>query len=113
MKAKAVEDFCLSRTAATVERPFGPDLQTFKVGGKIFAMLGDDGGLCFKASEIAYELLREQGRAERAPYLPRGGWLKVAEVEAWDEDELSGLIDNSHALVAKGLTRKVRQELGL
>lgn len=113
MKASDVEAFCLSRTAATVERPFGPNLQTFKVGGKIFAMLGDDGGLCFKASEIAYELLREQGRAERAPYLPRGGWLKIAAVDAWDDDELGDLIDHSHALVAKGLTRKAKQELGL
>ncbi|MHC3127138.1 hypothetical protein OB03_07480 [Brevundimonas sp. GN22] len=113
MKPAEVETFCLSRTAATVERPFGPNFQTFKVGGKIFAMLGDDGGLCFKASEIAYELLREQGRAERAPYLPRGGWLKVAAVEDWDDGELSDLIDHSHQLVTKGLTRKLRQELGL
>lgn len=113
MKASEVDAFCLSRPAASVERPFGPDLQTFKVGGKIFAMLGDDGGLCFKASEIAYELLREQGRAERAPYLPRGGWLKIADVEDWDADELGDLIERSHGLVAKGLTRKVRLELGL
>ncbi|WP_297800645.1 MmcQ/YjbR family DNA-binding protein [uncultured Brevundimonas sp.] len=113
MKVSAVEAFCLSRTAATVERPFGPNLQTFKVGGKIFAMLGDDGGLCFKASEIAYELLREQGRAQRAPYLPRGGWLKIASPEDWEEEELSDLLQNSHHLVAKGLTRKQRQELGL
>lgn len=113
MKFAAVEAFCLSRPAATTERPFGPDLQTFKVGGKIFAMLHDDGSLCFKASEIAYELLREQGRAERAPYLPRGGWLRIADVDDWDVDELHDLIDRSHALVTKGLTRKVRQELGL
>ena len=113
MKPAEVEAFCLSRKAATVERPFGPNLQTFKVGGKIFAMLGDDGGLCFKASEIAYELLREQGRAERAPYLPRGGWLKVGDVEEWETQELSDLIAHSHSLVARGLTRKVRQSLGL
>lgn len=113
MKASDVEACCLSRTAATVERPFGPDLQTFKVGGKIFAMLGDDGGFCFKASEIAYELLREQGRADRAPYLPRGGWLKIGAVDDWDDEELGDLIDRSHGLIAKGLTRKVRQELGL
>ena len=113
MQAAEVEAFCLSRTAATVERPFGPDVQTFKVGGKIFAMLEDRGGLCFKASEIAYELLREQGRAERAPYLPRGGWLRVARVEDWDVQELSDLIAHSHTLVARGLTRKVRQSLGL
>ena len=113
MTPAEVEAYCLSRPAATVDRPFGPALRTFKVGGKIFALLDDGGGLCFKASEIAFEVLREQGRAHRAPYLPRGGWLKVPGVAQWDASELCGLIDTSHALVARGLTRKMRQALGI
>lgn len=113
MTPAEVEAYCLSRPAAMVDRPFGPALRTFKVGGKIFALLDDDGGLCFKASEIAFEVLREQGRAQRAPYLPRGGWLKVPDVAQWDASELCELVEASHSLVARGLTRKIRQALGI
>lgn len=108
-----IETYCLSLPSAAVERPFGPTLQTFKVGGKIFAILSDDASLTFKASEIGYELLREQGRARRAPYLPRGGWLNIEHTQDWDRSELFGLIAQSHARVVAGLTRKTRQELGL
>ncbi len=113
MKAEDVERYCLSLKGATVERPFGPDSQTFKVGGKIFAILGDDGGLSIKLSDIAYEAMTEQGLMRRAPYLPRGGWANTADIAGWDDQELSDLIARSHELVAAGLTRKVRTELGL
>lgn len=112
MEARQVETFCLSLEGAVADRPFGPGLLTFKVGGKIFAILADEGTVSFKATEIAYELLREQGRARRAPYLPRGGWLNV-EVAAWDADELSGLLQQSYKTIVAGLTRKTRHTLGL
>lgn len=113
MKAEDVERYCLSLKGATVERPFGPDSQTFKVGGKIFALLGDDGGLSIKLSEVAYEALTELGLMRRAPYLPRGGWANTTDVTTWDDQELSDLIARSHERVAAGLTRKLRKELGL
>lgn len=113
MKAEDVERYCLSLKGATVERPFGPDSQTFKVGGKIFALLGDDGGLSIKLSEVAYEALTELGLMRRAPYLPRGGWANTTDVTTWDDQELFDLIARSHELVAAGLTRKLRLELGL
>ena len=113
MKAEDVERYCLSLKGTTAERPFGPDSQTFKVGGKIFAILGDDGGLSIKLSDIAYEAMTELGLMRRAPYLPRGGWANTTDVTGWDDQELSELIARSHELVAAGLTRKLRTELGL
>ena len=113
MQHGQVEDFCLSLKGVSIERPFGPDSQTFKVGGKIFAILGDDGGLSIKLSEVAYEALTELGVMRRAPYLPRGGWAYTDDVTGWDDQELSDLIARSHELVAAGLTKKARLELGL
>lgn len=113
MKVEDVARYCLSLKGATVESPFGPDTRTFKVGGKIFALLGDDGGLSIKLSDIAYEALTELGVMRRAPYLPRGGWANTTDVSGWDDQELINLIARSHELVAAGLTKKLRAELGL
>ena len=113
MQYRQVEDYCLSLKGAVSDRPFGPEMQTFKVGGKIFAILTDDGSLSLKLSEIAFEALIELGLMRRAPYLPRGNWANTTDVTSWDDQELKDLIARSHELVAAGLTKKVRQELWL
>lgn len=113
MQHRQVEDYCLSLTGAVSDRPFGPEMQTFKVGGKIFAILTDAGSLSIKLSEVAFEALTELGMMRRAPYLPRGGWANTEDIHSWDDQELKDLIARSHELVVAGLTRKVRKELGL
>ena len=114
MTLKDVERYCLSLKAAVAERPFGPSLLVFKVGGKIFALLNEtEANVSFKASDIANELLREQGRARRAPYLPRGGWLNVEHLDTWHQDELNDLIHWSYQRVMANLTRQARKDLGL
>ncbi|MGI4819261.1 MAG: MmcQ/YjbR family DNA-binding protein [Janthinobacterium lividum] len=114
MTIEDVERYCLSLKAAVAERPFGPSLLVFKVGGKIFALLNEaEANVSFKASDIANELLREQGRARRAPYLPRGGWLNVEQLATWDQDELNDLIHWSYQRVTASLTRQARKDLGL
>jgi predicted DNA-binding protein (MmcQ/YjbR family) len=80
-----------------------------KVGGKVFAIGGED-GVVFKATSLSYTLLLEQGLGTRAPYLPRGNWVRVA---ALPEDELLAYLGESYRLVAASLTRAVRRELGL
>jgi predicted DNA-binding protein (MmcQ/YjbR family) len=42
MDVKAVYKHCMQAHQAVVDTPFGPDVLVFKVGGKIFAMLGID-----------------------------------------------------------------------
>ncbi|MGH6979559.1 MAG: MmcQ/YjbR family DNA-binding protein, partial [Brevundimonas sp.] len=108
-----LRDWCLEMRGAEETFPFSAGASVFKVGGKIFAILGDDGGLSIKLSEVAYEALTELGVMRRAPYLPRGGWAYTDDVTGWDDQELSDLIARSHELVAAGLTKKARLELGL
>ena len=49
---------------ATMEVLWGAD-RVYKVGGKMFAAMGPSGSLSFKASDIAFEMLTESGRARR------------------------------------------------
>lgn len=113
MDRAGVKRFCLSLPAATLDHPFGEDHDAFRVGGKMFAIMGGDGGLSFKASDIAFEVLTETGRAAPAPYLARGKWVHLADPAHWPDDELTEHLITAHALIAAKLTKKARRELGL
>lgn len=102
----------LALPAATLSVQWG-DAQVAKVGGKIFAIVAADGGLSFKASEIAFEALVESGRARPAPYLARAGWVRVDDLSDLDQDEIAGWLSQAHALVCAKLTRAQRQALDL
>lgn len=89
----------------------------FKVGGKMFALVGGfverSGGFMFKTSNMAYALLIEQGLAQPAPYLARAKWVQLTDNDALPDAELVAYLRQSHALVVAKLTRKVRKDLGL
>lgn len=102
---------CRALAGATMVIQWGADA-VYKVGDKVFAIAGG-GGFTLKATEIAFEALTEGGRARRAPYLPRGGWLRFDNLAGEDGAEVVGWLKTSHALVAAGLPRARRAELGI
>ena len=115
-----LEDFraaCAALPAATYACQWG-GAHVYQVGGRIFAIAGfaRDGGppaFAFKASEMAYPLLIEEGLAEPAPYLARAGWVRLAARDALADSELEAYLAQAHALVAARLTRTLRAKLGL
>ena len=56
MDREGVGKVCLALPGVTLDHPFGDDHDTYKVGGKMFAMVGGRGGLSFKVSDIAFEV---------------------------------------------------------
>jgi predicted DNA-binding protein (MmcQ/YjbR family) len=91
----------------------------WKVGGKVFAIGGWDAGgeprITFKASDIAYELLKDQPGLRPAPYLASRGlkWIQHYASPGLSDEELKRYLLESHRLVANGLSKKRRKELGL
>ena len=83
----------------------------YKVGGKVFAIVGDE-GLSFKVSEIAFLVLTESGVGRQAPYCAKGQWAAVDYGAAEDSDFVDWLA-TAHSLIAAKLTKKLRAELGL
>jgi len=115
LSPEAFRAACLALPAATLTVQWG-DTQVFKVGGRMFALMGGAvarDGVSFKVSDLAYEVLLETGRAEPAPYLARARWVRIAELADLDEAEMLDWLQNAHRLVAARLTRAVRRELGL
>jgi predicted DNA-binding protein (MmcQ/YjbR family) len=90
------------------------DHHVYKVGGKMFCIYGpDDDSFSFKASDIAFEVLTETGRAIPAPYMQRAKWVQFASLAAEDAAEVEGWQGGAHALIATKLTKKARAELGI
>ena len=67
MDREGVGEVCLALPGVTLDHPFGDDHDAYKVGGKMFALVGGMGALSFKVSDIAFEVLTGEGRARPAP----------------------------------------------
>lgn len=113
MDRAAIGRACLALQGVTLDHPFGDDHDAYRIGDKMFVMVGAEGGVSFKVSDIAYEILTETGKARPAPYLARAKWVNLPDPDAWDDEELTEHFAIAHRIVAAKLTRKVRAQLGL
>jgi len=85
-----------------------------KVGDKVFAVLNDDGAkIAFKVSEESFEILTALDGVGQAPYFAKRKWVAVAPVAPLSDDELRHYLRRSYDLIAAGLTKKLRTELGI
>lgn len=110
--------FCRSLPATTHVVQWGGS-DVWKVGGKVFAICGDDydgvPGVTFKVSDLAYEVLRSEPGLRPAPYLASRGlkWIQRHQATGPRMKEMRAHLTTSHTLVASGLPKKTRAEIGL
>ena len=79
----------------------------------MFALTGAKGeGVSFKCPDVGdAAMLIEIGRAKRAPYLTRGGWVFVR-WGAMEDDELRDRLTMSYATVRRKLPKRTQAQLG-
>jgi len=102
--------------ASVLEYPFGPEVEVYKVGGKVFALVAVDG-----AEYVTLKVEPDEGVALRSQhsfiregyYMNKRHWITVDLGPTVNMEEVDELIENSHALVVSTLTRRLRIELGL
>jgi len=109
--------FCRALPATTYVMQWGGS-HVWKVGGKVFAIgagQGEKPAFTFKVSEISYEMLKERPGLRPAPYLASRGmkWIQNFARPGLPDDELRAYIRQSHLIVARGLSKEKRVELGL
>ncbi len=110
--------FCASLPHASHVVQWG-GAHVWKVGGKVFAIGGWSDGetvaVTFKCSPAAFDILGEQPGLRPAPYLASRGmnWIQRQTNEAMDDSALRAYLVESHRLVAEGLTKKLKRDLGL
>ena len=116
MRYEDFHDAAMALPGAEYDVKWGAD-RTFCVGGKMFAHAGPLGEAApryvLKASEMAFEMLVEQGVAKPAPYLGRAKWVQLNSADALSDEALLAYLGQSYELVAAGLPKRVRLGLGL
>lgn len=110
--------FCAALPATTHVVQWG-GADVWKVGGKVFAIGGwskkPQPAFTFKTSDIAYEMLKDAPGLRPAPYLASRGmkWIQHYGEPGLCDGDLQAYLTQSHHLVAQGLSRRKRRELGL
>lgn len=117
MTLEEYDRFCASLPATHKVVQWG-DAHVWKVGEKVFAIAWQEDGrmaATFKASSLAYDILKDQPGLRPAPYLASRGlkWIQRVGDETMDDDALRDYLRESHRMVVAKLTRKARAELGL
>jgi predicted DNA-binding protein (MmcQ/YjbR family) len=93
----------------TEELTWGTDIN-FRVRKKIFAFPGQGGSLTVKADREELPALLGDPRFTPAPYLARGGWVRLDLSTATpDWDEIDELIRTSYCLIAP---KKLAAQIG-
>jgi predicted DNA-binding protein (MmcQ/YjbR family) len=100
MNVDTIREFCLAFSGATENLQWGDDL-CFKIGGKIFVIIGlDSPRLCFKCTPESFAELIAREDIRPAPYVGRYKWVMLDRLDAVRWDELRELIGHSYEMVA-------------
>ena len=100
MNVDEIREYCLKFPRATEKLQWG-DALCFKVGGKMFTVIGlDRVRLTFKCTpDIFAELIEREGICP-APYVGRYKWVMLDRLDALRDGELRELIRQSYEIVA-------------
>lgn len=127
MNSNKVREYLLSKPEAQEDFPFGPDVNVFKVKGKVFALLFMAEGknsqkrssINLKCDPLEATQLRDIFDDVISGYhMNKKHWntLYLSNAEKNSDipnGEIERQIDNSYALVVKGLTKALRNSLEL
>lgn len=107
-----VNAHCATLAGATVSDPWGGGHDAWKIGGKMFAVVGVmEDGVSVKCADVdTARLLIDMGRAARAPYF-HASWVRLPWGVASD-DEIRERLTMSYQIIRSKLPRKAQNLLG-
>jgi predicted DNA-binding protein (MmcQ/YjbR family) len=115
MKLETLRACLIGKKGATEERPFGPEALVFKVMGKMFALVAWEEiplRITLKCDPDDALALRDQYKAvQPGYYMSKRHWNTITLDGSIHNEDILRMIDDSYALVVKGLKKAVRQEL--
>lgn len=115
MKLPEIRAYLLSKPEAVEDFPFGPQVAVMKVQSKMFATLGEDDqrvSMNLKCDPHEALILRDIFPAVTPGYhMNKQHWNTVVLDGSIPRGEIERMVDNSYALVVRGLRKAVRQAL--
>lgn len=121
MNIEQVRNYCLNKKGVTEDFPFDEETLVFKVLGKLFALTSLKGweegtqSVNLKCDpEYAQELRAEYETIEPGFHMNKKHWNTVRIYKSELEPKLFfELIDHSYNMVVKGMSKKMKEQLGL
>jgi predicted DNA-binding protein (MmcQ/YjbR family) len=114
MTPEAFHAAALALPGTTFDIKWGAD-RVYSVGGKMFAHAGVEGDpepkYMFKVSDLAFEMLTQEGVAKPAPYLARAKWVQLTGPDALADEDLAAYLRQAHDIVAAKLPAKLQAAL--
>lgn len=115
MNIETIREYCLSRPAAEETLPFGPETIVYKVGGKIFLLMGlDEVELSFNVKcdpEKAIELREQYSCVLPGYHMNKKHWNTIVVDGSVSQSLIKEWIDDSYELVVQSLPQKKRDSL--
>lgn len=100
---------------AAVESVQWGEQHVYKVGGKMFAIIGMERrtftGLWLKVAPNSFHILTREPGIIPAPYLARAGWVMIERLNILPDRHLRAYLERSHALIMAKLPKKLRANL--
>ena len=117
MDIAEVREYALSLPLVDESTPFGPDILTLKIGGRMFCMLDMSCRADYYTMKVDPDLsveLRERYDFIRPGYhMNKKHWISVDFRNSFSRSEEQDLIYHSYQCTIKALPLKIRRELGL
>ena len=115
MDIEKIREYCLSKKGGEETLPFGPDTLVYKVGGKVFLLMGlDNEGLRFNVKcdpDKAIELREEFSCVLPGYHMNKKHWNTIVVDGSASVKQVKEWIDDSYELVVGSLPKKIRDEL--
>lgn len=110
-----VKQYLLAKPEAEEDFPFGPEIAVYKVREKMFALIAADNNemrINLKCDPVEAEQLRMVFNAVLPGYhMNKKHWNTIIINGTVPDSEVKRMIDNSYALVVKGLGKSVAKLL--
>jgi len=109
MTRNQVDQICANFIGAVASDP-SSELDSWKVGGKMFACFGDRiDGVCTKTDSVeTATMLIDAGAATKAPYFHKSWVLVTFDT---DQSEIEHRVKTSYEIIFKALPKKTREAL--
>ena len=115
MKNESIANYLLAFPESSEDQPFGPEVDVFKVVGKIFAIFSPDDdppAISLKCDPlIAVELREEYDAVTPGYHLNKTHWNTVTLNGSIPDRELKKMISHSYEQVVAGLPKALRDKI--
>lgn len=110
MNIEDLRDYCLSKPGTAESLPFGPQTLVFKVGGKVFLLIGLEQANRFNVKcdpERAIELREKYPEIIPGFHMNKKHWNTIYMDGGLKATLIHELIDHSYQLVLESLPKKI------